>query len=179
VTRAFVAVQLPREVLDAVAAQTQGVQIRGGRAMTRDQWHLTLQFLGDDADVDAVVGALDGFSVPGGHVRLGGAGAFPNARRGRVLWIGLAEGSDLVARLARAVGERLAPLGYEPEARPFRPHLTIMRCPKPADLRASIAALDAVSFGPAWSVEALTVFESRLRREGARYVERATVPLPG
>jgi RNA 2',3'-cyclic 3'-phosphodiesterase len=179
VTRAFVAVQLPQEVLDAVGAQTGGLQIRGGRAMTPDQWHLTLEFLGDHADVDAVVAALAGFSVPGGRVRLGGAGAFPNARRGRVLWIGLAEGSDVVARLARGVSERLAPLGYEPEARPFRPHLTIVRCSEPADLRAPIAGLDPVSFGPAWSVDALTVFESRLRREGARYVERASVPLPG
>ncbi|MDQ1510578.1 MAG: 2,3-cyclic 3-phosphodiesterase [Actinomycetota bacterium] len=178
-TRAFVAVQLPHEVLDAVFAETSGLKIRGGRTMTRDQWHLTLQFLGDDADIEAVVGGLDGFSVPGGDVRLGGAGAFPSARRGRVLWIGLAEGSDVVARLARGVGERLAPLGYEPEARVFRPHLTIVRCANPTDLRAPIVALDAASFGPAWRVHALTVYESRLRPEGARYVERATVPLPG
>jgi len=85
VTRAFVAVQLPQEVLDAVGAQTEGLQIPGGRVMRRDQRHLTLQFLGNGADVDAVGGALAGFSVPGGRVRLGGAGAFPNARRGRVL----------------------------------------------------------------------------------------------
>ena len=116
-TRAFVAVQLPHEVLGAISIQTDGLQIRGGRTMTRDQWHLTLQFLGDHANIEAVISALGDFSVPGGRVRLGGAGAFPNARRGRVLWIGLAEGSDVVARLARGIGQRLAPLGYEPEAR--------------------------------------------------------------
>ena len=168
-TRAFVAVALPAEVLEAVSARTEGLQVPGGRTMTRDQWHLTLQFLGDDADVEAVTTALDGFSVRGGRVRLGGAGAFPNARRGRVLWI---------ARLAQGVAERLAPVGYEPDSKPFRPHLTIVRCSSPTDLRAPVAALDAESFGPDWRVDALTVYESVLRPEGARYIERATVSLP-
>jgi 2'-5' RNA ligase len=179
VTRAFVAVALPEAVLDAVSARSEGLKVRGGRTMTMAQWHLTLQFLGDDADIEAVAGALDGFAVPGGRVRLGGAGAFPNARRGRVLWIGVAEGDDVLARLATGVAERLAPLGYEPDARPFRPHLTVVRCSSPTDLRAPVAALDVASFGPAWRVEALTLYESRLRAEGARYLERATIPLPG
>ena len=171
--------QLPDEVLGAIHQQAHGLQIRGARTMKRAQWHLTLQFLGDDADIDAVVTALDGFTVPGGHARLGGAGAFPNARRARVLWVGLAEGSDVMARLARGVGERLAPLGYEPDPRPFRAHVTLARCARPTDLRTAVAGLDGASFGPAWNIEALTVFESRLRPEGVTYVERATVRLPG
>jgi 2'-5' RNA ligase len=179
VTRAFVAVAVPEAVLDAVSARTEGLKVRGGRTMKMAQWHLTLQFLGDDADIEAVAAALDGFAVPGGRVRLGGAGAFPNARRGRVLWIGVAEGEDVLARLARGVAERLAPIGYEAEARPFRPHLTIVRCSSPTDLRAPVAAFDAESLGPAWRVDALTVYESVLRPEGARYIERASVSLRG
>jgi 2'-5' RNA ligase len=178
VTRAFVAVALPADVLAAVSARTEALRIRGGRAMTRDQWHLTLQFLGA-ADIEAVTAALKGFSVRGGRVRLGGAGAFPNARRGRVLWIGVADGADVLARLAHGVAERLAPVGYEPDARPFRPHLTIVRCASPTDLREPVAELGAEPFGSDWPVDALTVYESVLRPEGARYIERASVPLPG
>jgi 2'-5' RNA ligase len=178
VTRAFVAVQLPYDVLGAISAKTEGLQIRGGRTMTVWQWHLTLQFLGDDADIGAVAAALDGFSVPGGRVQLGGAGAFPSARRARVLWLGVSEGHDVLARLAAGVGERMARIGYEPDPRPFRPHLTLVRCATPTDLRAPIAAFGSEPVGPAWDVDALTVFESDLRPEGARYIERATVPLP-
>ena len=76
-TRAFVAVKLPSDVLAAVSAATEGVEVIGGRKMTAAQWHLTLQFLGDDADIDAVVAALENFSVPGGRIRMGGGGAFP------------------------------------------------------------------------------------------------------
>jgi 2'-5' RNA ligase len=179
VTRAFVAVQLPNEVLSAVAERAAGLNIRGGRTTTPDQWHLTLQFLGNDADVNAVGAALDRFSVPGGRVQLGGAGAFPNARRARVLWVGVAEGSEVLARLAREVAERLARIGFEPEARPFRPHLTLVRGASPTDVRAAIAVFGSDPVGPAWNVETLTVFESQLRREGARYLERASVVLPG
>jgi 2'-5' RNA ligase len=179
VTRAFVAVKLPEDVLDAVSEATGTLQLRGARMMRRDQWHLTLQFLGDDADVDTVGSALEDFTIPGGRARLGDAGAFPNARRGRVLWIGVADGNDVIARLATGVAARLAPLGYEPDARSFQPHLTIARCPRPTDLRAPVTALSKASFGRAWRVVALTVYESILRPDGARYLERATIPLPG
>ena len=178
-TRAFVAVRLPAVVLDAVAERVADLTIPGGRATTRDQWHLTLQFLGNHADLDAVIGAFDGFDVPGGRVRLGGAGAFPSARRGRVLWLGLAEGTDVVARLASGVAQCLAPLGYEGDTRPFRPHLTLARSARPSDLRAPVAALGRDPVGPGWEVGVLTVYESRLRSEGARYLERATIVLPG
>ena len=177
-TRAFVAVQLPYDVLGAISRKTEGLQIHGGRTMKVWQWHLTLQFLGDDADIGAVAAALDGFSVAGGRVQLGGAGAFPSARRARVLWLGVIDGNDVLARLAAGVGERMARIGYEPDARPFRPHLTLVRCAAPTDVRAPIAAFGAEPVGPAWDVDTMTVFESDLRPEGARYIERATVPLP-
>jgi 2'-5' RNA ligase len=174
--RLFVAAELPYAVIDAVAAHTDGLEIRGGRKAAVP-WHVTLQFLGD-ADLPAVVAALDGFDVRGGRARLGGAGAFPSARRGRVLWIGLAEGQDVLARLADGVARRLAPLGFEAEERSFRPHLTLVRCGTPTDLRAPIVALGSDPVGPAWSVDALTVYESQLGGDGPRYLARATVALP-
>jgi 2'-5' RNA ligase len=178
VTRAFVAVKLPLDVSAAVAAATEGVEIAGGRRMTAAQWHLTLQFLGDDADVGAVVPELEGFDVPGGRVRLGRAGAFPNARRGRVLWIGTVEGTDVLGRLAAGVAERLAPLGFESEARDFVPHITLVRSARPTDFRAPIAAIGSGPIGDAWEVDAVTLYESRLQPDGARYIERGRIPLP-
>jgi hypothetical protein len=38
--------------------------------------------------------------------------------------------------------------------------------------------LGAEPFGSDWPVDALTVYESVLRPEGARYIERAVIPLP-
>src|SRR5438309_978649 len=137
---------------------------------TRDQWHITLQFLGNRADLDAVASALDGLDVAGGAARVGGAGAFPDARRGRVLWLGLVDGAALATRLAAAVVERTETLGHEREARPFRPHVTLARGRVASDLRNAIAAIGDDPVGPSWRVDAVTVYESRTHRDGARYL---------
>jgi 2'-5' RNA ligase len=176
-TRAFVAVQLPAAVLDAVEERTAGVAVPGRRT-TRDQWHLTLQFLGNRADVDALAAALAGIDVAPDEVRVGGSGAFPRAARGTVLWLGVAEGAAWLERLADAVMTRTEALGHERETRPFRAHLTLARCRPPADLRETVAALGDDPVGPAWRVDAVTVFESKTQRDGARYTPRAVIPLP-
>jgi len=121
---------------------------------------------------------LGDLAVPGGSVRLGGAGAFPRAARGTVLWLGVTEGGAILDRLAGAVAERTATLGHEPDTRPYRPHLTLARLRAPIDLRDSIATIGDEPVGPAWRVEAVTVYESRTLHSGARYTPRVTIPLP-
>ncbi|MGO9873944.1 MAG: RNA 2',3'-cyclic phosphodiesterase [Acidimicrobiia bacterium] len=176
-TRAFVAVRLPETVLDAVAARLGAVALVG-RPTSREQWHLTLQFLGDDADVDAVAGALDRIDATGGPAQVGGAGAFPDARHARVLWLGLAQGNTVVTRLAAAVARHLTALGHEPDARPFRAHLTVARCRMPIDLRSVIESVGNEPVGPTWEIDAVTLYESIRHSTGADYVARATIPLP-
>jgi 2'-5' RNA ligase len=94
------------------------------------------------------------------------------------LWLGLTEGSDVVARLADAVADRTAALGIERSARSFHPHLTLARFRARTDVRELIAAIGTEPVGPEWEVDAVTVFESELHPEGARYFERATILLP-
>ena len=175
-TRAFVAVRLPEPVLGAIAGCVDHVTV-SGRATTREQWHLTLQFLGDDADVEAVARALGGLEAIGGRAQIGGAGAFPDERRARVLWLGLAEGTAVVTRLAAAVATRLAPLGHAADPRPYRPHLTLARYRAPTDVHDLVGVLGRERVGPAWDLDAVTVYESRRRPDGAEYVARATIPL--
>jgi len=176
VTRAFVAVRVPELVLDAIAGRVSDLALPGRRTQ-REQWHLTLQFLGNSADVDAVATALGGITGPRASARIGGAGAFPDVRRARVLWLGLLNGAETLSALAGAVSERMAPLGHAAEARPFRPHVTLARYRAPTDVRAAVAAIGDAPVGPGWEVDALTVYESRLRSDGAEYVARATIPI--
>jgi 2'-5' RNA ligase len=180
VTRAFVAVVPPDAVLDAIAAATTSLDFDfgGARRTTREQWHVTLQFLGNAADVDGVAAVLEPLAVRAGEVRIGGAGAFPTARRGRVLWLGVAEGAELFHDLAAHVGHLLAPLGFTPEARAFHPHLTLARVRRAAiDLRSTVATLDSLQYGDPWTVSEVVLVESRLHSAGARYVPRASIRL--
>ncbi len=172
-TRAFVAVRPPDAVLDAVDT----LRVDTGRPTTRAQWHITLQFLGNRADIDAVGAALAGIEVRAATARLGGLGAFPSARRARVVWLGLARGGELFSALAAAVGERLAPLGHEPESRPYHAHLTLARLKASSDVREALEAAAAPVVGEPWLVDEVIVYESRLRRAGAEYEPRVRVAL--
>jgi 2'-5' RNA ligase len=175
--RAFVGVVPPAPVLDAVASTFGTPEIPGARLTRRDQWHLTLQFLGNRVDLDDVADALGELRVGSGPVRLGGFGAFPNERRGRVLWLGVADGAPLLAQVAAAVGALLGPRGFPPEERDHHPHLTLVRCKAPTDLRATVASLGTGVVGPEWVVDDLVLFESLTRSTGAKYMERARFPL--
>jgi len=176
VTRAFVAIRPPDAVLDAVDALSASLDLGDGRRTTRDQWHVTLQFLGNRADVDAVIEALAGLRVAAASAQFGRLGAFPSSKRARVVGLGLAQGDELFDALATEVGVRLTPLGHVPEARAYHAHLTLARCKTPADVRAALAA-DETTVGEPWLVDEVILYESRLRRTGAEYLPVASVPL--
>lgn len=178
-TRAFLAFRPPDPVLDALEAVATDARktIRVGRWTRRDQWHLTIQFLGDQVEVGPVINALrtlDGRAAP---MQLGGVGAFPRDRRAGVLWVGVVAGAEWIGALAREVGAQLASVGYAPEDRPFHPHVTIARLEPAQDLRGPIAGFDRPAVGPAWQPTELVLFASRTDADGARYEPLATFPL--
>jgi 2'-5' RNA ligase len=181
VTRAFLAVVPPTGVLDAVSERVAALPLpAGARVATREQWHITVQFLGDHADIDAVATALatEPVEIGPGELQLGGGVVFGNARRARVLAIGLNAGREWMSRLATAIADRLAPLGYARDSREeFRPHLTIARFRVPSDLRAPRDALGNDAVGAAWTVSEVVLVESIMRPDGARHVARASLPV--
>jgi 2'-5' RNA ligase len=180
VTRAFVAIRPPAPVLDAIEERVASSAMFRGRATSRDQWHLTLRFLGNDADLAAVATAfeLEPLDLGAADIRLGGADALGNRRRARILALRLHEGAEWVRELAAQVERRLAPLGHERDVRErsFRPHLTLARFREPTDLRPLCSKIGAEPVGPAWRVEHVVLYESVLRPRGAEHVARARVP---
>ena len=92
-----------------------------------------------------------------------------------MLCAALTDGSGALAALQARVAEALAATGaYEPEARAFRPHVTVARLrPRARPPRALEAAPDPLEF-PAVAV---TLFSSRTAPQGARYEALARVPL--
>jgi 2'-5' RNA ligase len=175
-----VAVRPPDDVLDAVAAAVAaGQRVADGlRWEDRDRWHLTLQFLGPLPRLGPVVDALA--AAVGERVafpfRLGGAGAFPTARRARVVWIGAAAGGDALVGLAGAVSAALRPVGFEPD-RPLHPHLTVARLKVPGDAGPVLAALGPDDVGPAFTVGEVVLYASRLSAAGPTYTALERFPL--
>ena len=136
---------------------------------------MTIRFLGPVDDVrvpsvsDAVAAAASGLvDVP---VRLAALGAFPSARRARVVWAGMDDPAGGIGALTDAVGDALAPLGFEREAREFTPHVTLARLRAPGSVALDVA-VDPVRF----VVDRATLFQSHLGRGGARYESLAVFP---
>jgi len=177
VTRGFIAVRPPDAVLDAVAARTSNYELDGARRTTREQWHLTLQFLGDDVDLAAVGEALAELETPPGMVQLSGAGPIDYRKRSLVLVLFARVGKEWLAGLADEVARRLAPLGYERDQRQFLAHLTLARCRVRTLMTTAAAAIGPEPVGDAWLVDHVTLFESRLLPTGAEHVVRAEIPL--
>jgi len=97
--------------------------------------HLTLHFLGDIAVADLeeaarAVGAAAA-SCPAFSLNLSNLGCFPNTRRPRIVWIGVSDETDTLTKLHQILGEQLHQrIGFQPESRPYSPHLTIGRVKK-------------------------------------------------
>uniref|UniRef100_A0A832I2L1 RNA 2',3'-cyclic phosphodiesterase n=1 Tax=Eiseniibacteriota bacterium TaxID=2212470 RepID=A0A832I2L1_UNCEI len=171
--------RLAFDVINALRAPGDGVSW-----VKRENLHYTLRFLGelgDDGLRRAIEAAREAAaSVPRFEAVLGAPGAFPNARRARVLWLGLAAGEAPFERLAAALEASLARRGFAPEGRAFTAHLTIGRVREPSrDWTPRLAAPAATVGAPAarFAVDRLLVIESRLDPRGSVYTERAAAPL--
>jgi 2'-5' RNA ligase len=137
--RLFIAVPLPddaaaavRSIVDEVRAEPLPGGARDVRWVRLDGLHLTLRFLGPTpedrveptaATVQAVAAAATGPI----DIEFGGAGTFPPHGRPRALWIGVVSGAEALTQLAAAVESGLVATRWEPDHRPFRPHLTLAR----------------------------------------------------
>lgn len=143
-----------------------------------------MKFLGN-ADAQRVPDLVDALQQAAGEsqpfdLSLHGFGAFPDWRRPRVLWIG-AEAPGIL-RLQKVVEERVAPLGFPGEARPFHPHVTLGRANRDLSRRdAAELARSAERFGYSELVRIDTVelMQSDTTPSGAKYTVVASAGLGG
>ena len=168
--RLFLALRLPGDVLDALCAWGDA-WLAAGRRVPREHLHVTLAFLGHRpaGQLDAIVAALRAAAAR--------ARPFPlRAERYRetrsVGMVVLADPTGAAAALAASLHERLETLGvYRREARPWLPHVTVLRFRERPRLRPPAPELG--TFVPSDAAAYL----SRLHRAGARYELLASAPL--
>jgi 2'-5' RNA ligase len=177
-----------RAAVGELMARVAGASIEE-RASGQPRWvrveglHLTLRFLGATLDecqpeVIAAIGAAAGGVAPFA-IALNGGGAFPNAYQPRVLWIGINDGADELAGLARRLNDELRILGWPSDDRPFQGHLTLARTDgvAGADEYARRLMEAASDVRLTWQADRLVLYKSLLGRGPARYEALAEAPL--
>ena len=171
--RMFLAVALPEEVRHAVAAHLSdelGDRKLPGKPAPPQNWHLTLRFLGatEQTQAEAIVAHLDQhLMVQPFRIRLVGLGGFPRERKASVLWMGVDGDVEALDELAAECERAAVRAGFEPEGRPFHPHLTLSRIRPPTDVRGLVD--EVASAGIKFDVEAVTLYRSVLGGGPARY----------
>jgi len=182
--RLFVAADLPPDLLaaldESLASLRSSPEFATARWTVPANQHVTLKFLGwvDAGTVDPVLESLA--AVASSHelaaITVTGLGAFPSERRARVLWAGLHDPAGLLSALASDLDRALTPLGFEPETRPFRPHLTLARFKPPASIAGVLSEVPEVS-EPSFEVNRVHLYRSHLHPRGARYEILRSLPL--
>ncbi|WP_168199095.1 RNA 2',3'-cyclic phosphodiesterase [Pseudorhodobacter turbinis] len=179
--RTFVALDVPEDLKSQLAVQQFLLPIP--RKVARDQFHITLAFMGDlpDAALEALDEGLTALRMRTFELSLSGFGLFGKARPNAV-WAAVAPSkplSRLHAKVARA--GRLA--GAKIPARNFTPHITLgrfapMGMEEAAPLERAVIAGAGFRAGP-WEVAEMLLYHSTLTADGPRYDVLARYPLAG
>jgi 2'-5' RNA ligase len=146
----------------------------GVRQLPASSWHLTLCFIGDADEEKAkrIEHALGQVKFAPFGVHLFGAGAYPNSRFPRAIYVG-GESPGAVA-LAAEVGKALLPFGIQKEK--FSVHVTVARSKGAADIGMFLEKTGEVcSF---WA-ERFVLMKSRLLPGGAAYEVLREYPAEG
>jgi 2'-5' RNA ligase len=134
---------------------------RTARRVPATNLHLTLHFIGNVY--------FDDMACMRSQARLVDAAAFEldidrqgSFRKPRVAWLGCSEIPDALLALHRQLGSCLQTCGYQPEARPYHPHVTVARKVE------SIG--DTPGFAPlCWRVDSFALIEVQPLAKGVQY----------
>jgi 2'-5' RNA ligase len=181
--RMFVAADVPDAVRSRLGEEFQPLRKSHPelRWAPRENWHVTLKFLGAVwprlvEDVRSAVASVAGEIAPFDTCLLG-PDAFPSSRRARVIWVGMSDPDERFPLLAARLDTALGPI-VKPEERPFTPHLTVARAKQPVPLSDDLAAV-AVMRSETFPVDHVTLYRSHLRRPAPLYEPVAIFRLHG
>lgn len=175
--RSFLAIELPdalkfkiSEYISALSDCTEKV-----KWVNSDNLHLTLKFLGNQPEdkINALIPRLiqAGPAVASFRLKTSVVGAFPNARKPRVLWLGAECAPEQNLQLLKNLIENtLEPLGLEKDDKKLKAHLTLGRVKYPEDYSSLWNYIEAHPFKPfSFEVKQFVLIRSILKPDGPKY----------
>jgi len=185
--RSFLAIELPKPILRKI--EEIEADLKSAHADVRwvspEKIHLTLKFFGniEEPRIDSIFKSIEEpvRNTPPFSLKVQGVGAFPSMKNPRVIWMGLVNGSQILSSFQEEIEAQLEKTGFQPEDRPFRPHLTLgrmkSRCGKD-DLVGRMEKHKEGEFGD-FQVERVILFKSDLKPSGPIYTALREMKLGG
>jgi 2'-5' RNA ligase len=176
--RLFAGIELPEDVRDQLSDLSR--PLPGAKWVDDDDFHITLRFVGDIEGRAAreFTELLAEIEADAFEIKLEGLGTF-GGNEPRTLWAGISPSPQLDA-LARACDRAARNAGLPPEARPFKPHVTLarLRGTPPEIVARALQQIGAFRTEP-FQVDEMVLFSSKPKVGGGPYVVEATYPLRG
>lgn len=186
--RAFLAIEPPDNILQALSTLQEKLkrEISGRINWTKPQGqHLTLKFFGDISveDVKNICSTVESriASVSSLNLKIEKLGVFPDERRPKVIWCGVAGDLEKLSELQKQLDSDFASIGFPIEDRSFRAHLTLGRIKESQGLTGISETLTKHNAFVAGVFECreLILFQSKLLPQGAVYTKFAGFNLKG
>jgi len=185
--RSFLAIEIPKPILKKIE-EIQG-DFRSTHADVRwvspEKIHLTLKFFGniEESRIDPIFKSIEEpiRNTPPFSLKVHGVGAFPNMKNPRVIWMGLVEGEEVLISLQKQIEAQLEKIGFQPEDRPFHPHLTLGRMKSSRGKEELVGRMEKhreEEFGD-FQVERMILFKSDLTPSGPIYTLLKELKLGG
>ncbi|HXS67255.1 MAG TPA: RNA 2',3'-cyclic phosphodiesterase [Candidatus Polarisedimenticolia bacterium] len=186
--RLFVAISPPEDVKDQIEKAQRELrdvlQENSVRWTKRDQFHLTLKFLGNVAAprvaelIESLRVACSQFKALPLHAER--IGFFPNMRYPRVVWAWVHDGGEFLPKLQQAIESSVKNFTVEEPEGEFTGHVTLGRVQRIKRPQAEILAKKALemvnrSFGE-WTANNIELIRSELLPGGSRYTTLAEIP---
>lgn len=130
--RYFIGIPLNRAVRNQINdfAEKKKMQWAFAKWTHPQDYHITLAFLGDldmkQAEIVRQTLSTASLACRPFELETDQWGSFGLSQKPSILWAGVKRSTEL-DRLHKEVWKTIAPLGFEPERRPFRPHITVAR----------------------------------------------------
>jgi 2'-5' RNA ligase len=187
--RLFIALTVPEAVKDEIekaqAEMRRALPQDHVRWTKREQFHLTLRFLGKVQAqrvgqlTQAVREACHNFSSL--QLRAERIGFFPNPRSPRVIWAGIHDVQERLPRLQQAIEASVRDFTSEKAEERFTGHITLGRAKDfrqpQAEILAMLASSMADRFFGEWTADKVEIIRSEVSPHGARHTTLAICPL--
>jgi len=183
--RSFLAIELPESILRRIGEVQR--DLKSSRADVRwvgpQNIHLTLKFFGniEESKINSIAQSIEepARNISPIWISVRGMGAFPSLKNPRVIWIGLHDEKKVLISFQKQLDGEFQKIGFQPEDRPFHPHLTLgrMRSNRGKDeLVKEMEKYREEEFG-SFQADKIILFKSDLKPEGAIYTRLEEVKL--
>ncbi len=159
--RLFFALWPGEEVRSGLAEVMASLHVRRSKPVAAENLHITLLFLGSVTAQTRICAEKIAEGIAGHpfELRLDQIGFWPQSG---ILWLGAREAPESLAALVRDLHLGIAGCGIDLDARPFKPHVTLMR-------KALVVRRERPLVAVAWRVDDFALVKSKTTRDGSHY----------